>query len=189
MSGEIFLSLIFYYRRFIIKNRDQFINEQIRGREFRIISQSGEQLGVMSSADALREAQRLGLDLVLISPNAKPPVCRIMDYGKYKYEMIKKQKEAKKNQKVTELKELRFTAHIDTNDMNTKAKHALRFLEDGNKIRISVRLRGREIARPEVAVETLKQFFELINEHSVMEVVPKAEGRNVFMIVGPITKK
>lgn len=129
------------------------------------------------------------LDIVLISPQAVPPVAKIMDYGKFRYEQIKKSKEAKKNQKVVELKEVWLSATIDTNDMLTKAKSAMKFLDNGDRVRASIRLKGRQMARPEIAVKVMEEFFEVIKEHGNIEKAPNLEGRRVSMIVVPITKK
>lgn len=169
--------------------KENLINEQIRAKELRVISAENDQLGIMLYKDAQKMAYEQELDLVLIAETANPPVAKIMDYKKFKYEQTKKQKELKKNQKIVELKELRFTANIDTNDMNTKAKHGNRFLADGDKLRVSIRLRGREMARPEAAIKVLLEFYELLKENGTIEKEPKLEGRTVSLVVTPIAKK
>ena len=131
---------------FIIGKLDHQINEEIRDKELRVIGANGDQLGIMSSADALALAEEKELDLVKIAPNAVPPVCKIMDYGKFRFEQLKKEKEAKKNQRVVEVKEIRMSPSIDTNDLNTKIKNAMKFLKDGNRVKVTVRFRGREMA-------------------------------------------
>lgn len=143
----------------------------------------------MSSNQAKELAYEKDLDIVLISPQANPPVAKIMDYGKFRYEQIKKNKEAKKNQKVVELKEVWLSATIDTNDMKTKAKSAIKFLENGDRVRASIRLKGRQMARPELAVDVMNEFFELVKESGTMEKAPNQEGRSISMIIVPITKK
>lgn len=154
-----------------------------------MIGQDGEQLGVVSSNQAKQIAYDANLDLVLISPQATPPVAKIMDYGKFRYEQIKKLKEAKKNQKVVELKEVWLSATIDTNDMLTKAKSAIKFLQAGDRVRASIRLKGRQMARPEIGVKVMQDFFELVKEYGTMEKQPNLEGRSISMIVVPIAKK
>ena len=155
------------------------------------MDKDGSQLGIMSSLEALRRAEEQNLDLVLISPVANPPVCKIMDYGKYKYETMKKEKENKRNQKVVEVKEVWLSVVIDVGDLNTKARQAGKFLESGNKVKVSIRLKGRQQARPEMAVKVLNDFYEMeqIKEVAQMDKPPVAEGRNVTMMLLPINKK
>lgn len=143
----------------------------------------------MSSYEALRKAEEVNLDLVLISPVAKPPVCKIMDYGKYKYETVKKEKENKRNQKVVEIKEVWLSATIDVGDLNTKAKQAVKFIESGNKVKVSIRLKGRQMARPEYAVEVMNDFFKLLGDCAQMDKQPTAEGRIITMMLSPAAKK
>ena len=143
----------------------------------------------MSSREALEIAYEENLDLVLISPQAKPPVAKVMDYGKYKFEIIKKNKEAKKKQKVVEIKEIRLSATIDTNDIAIKAKNANKFLLDENKVKVSIRLRGRQNARPEMAMKVMESFFELVKENGTKQVEPKREGNTVSMLLVPISTK
>lgn len=154
-----------------------------------MIGEDGEQLGIMSLAEARRLADEKNLDLVKISPQAIPPVCKLMNYGKYKYEMVKKAKEAKKNQKIVELKEVWLSATIDIGDLKTKATHANRFLCDGDKVRVSIRLKGRQMAHPEVAIKVMENFFELVKENGTMEKKPIQEARTIAMILSPTIKK
>lgn len=173
----------------LIINKEHIINDQIRVKEVRLIGQEGEQLGVVATNQAKEIAYSANLDLVLISPQAVPPVAKVMDYGKFRYEQIKKQKEAKKNQKVVELKEVWLSATIDTNDMLTKAKNAIKFLQAGDRVRASIRLKGRQMARPETGIKVMQDFFELVKEYGTMEKQPNLEGRSISMIVVPIAKK
>ena len=140
--------------------KEMQINEQIRDREVRVISSTGEQLGIMSAKDALKKAEEKNLDLVKIAPTAKPPVCKIMDYGKYRFEQAKREKEARKNQKVVEIKEIRLSLNIDTHDFQTKVNHAEKFLKAGNKVKVSIRFRGREMAHPELGLTSMEKFAE-----------------------------
>ena len=169
--------------------KELLINNQIREREVRLLDQDGTQLGIMSSREASAIADSRNLDLVLISPTAKPPVCKIMDYGKYKSEMIKREKENRKNQKVVEIKEVRLSATIDTGDMITKSKQALKFLSEENRVKVSLRLRGRQMARPELAVKVMNEFFEMVKEKGQMDKPPVQEGRSITMMLAPIAKK
>ena len=139
----------------------------------------------MSPRDALKMAQALDLDLVKVAPQAKPPVCKILDYGKYRFEMQKKEKEAKKNQKVIELKEIRLSLNIDTNDFNTKVNQAAKFLQQGHKVKVSIRFRGREMGHPEIGLETMKRFAEVCSEVAAVEKPAKMEGRNMLMFLAP----
>jgi len=143
----------------------------------------------MSSRDALGIAMEKELDLVMISPQAKPPVCKIMDYGKFKYEMIKKAKEAKKNQKVVEMKEIWLSATIDTNDLLTKAKQAEKFLKGGDRVRVSIRLKGRQMARPEIGIKVMEEFIEVLKETATADKKPSLEGRSIAMILNPPSAK
>ena len=159
------------------------INGQIREKEVQLIGANGEKLGVMSTRDALEKAEEENLDLVLVSPNAKPAVCKIMNYGKYKFEQAKKEKEAKKKQKVLEVKELRVTPNIEEHDFEFKSKNARKFLEDGNKVKITVRFRGRELNNTKMGEEVLNQFIKNLEDVSVVEKKPKLEGKNMFIIL------
>ena len=152
------------------------INEQIRDREVRVISEDGEQLGVMSARDAQKLAREAELDLVKISPGAKPPVCKIIDYGKYRYELARKEKEARKKQRTIDVKEIRLSPNIDTNDLNTKANQAKKFLAKGDKLKVSLRFRGREMAHLDVGREILNNFYKTLEEVAVVDKNPKMEG-------------
>ena len=160
------------------------INEQIRDKEVRVISEDGEQLGVMSAKDALKMAKEAELDLVKIAPTAKPPVCKIIDYGKYKYEQTRKEKEAKKKQKVTEVKEIRLSPNIDVNDLNTKANQARKFLSKGDKVKVALRFRGREMAHMGLSKQILDDFYSRVEDVAVIEKPAKLEGRNMIMFLG-----
>ena len=160
------------------------INEQIRDREVRLIGEDGEQLGIMSARDAFRMAQEAELDLVKIAPNAKPPVCKIIDYGKYKYELTRKEKEAKKKQKTVEIKEVRLSPNIDTNDLNTKVNNARKFIEKGNKVKVTLRFRGREMSHVQQTKHILDDFAKLLEDIAVIEKPAKLEGRNMSMTMG-----
>ncbi len=164
------------------------INEQIHEKEIRVVSATGEQLGVMSSKEALELAETKGLDLVNIAPTAKPPVCKIMDYGKYKFELQKKEKQNRKNQKVVSIKEVQLSPSIDTNDFNTKCNHAKRFLKGGDKVKVCVRFRGRELTHSELGEVLLKRFAEACVEEGSVERPAKLEGRNMTMFLAPVTQ-
>ena len=160
------------------------INEQIRDKEIRLIGENGEQLGIMSAKDALKMAKEAELDLVKIAPTAKPPVCKIVDYGKYRYEQARKEKEAKKKQKVTEVKEIRLSPNIDENDLNTKANQAKKFLTKGDKVKVALRFRGREMAHMATSKQILDSFFEKVSDVAVIEKPAKMEGRSMIMFLG-----
>ena len=160
-----------------------FINEQIRDKEIRLIGESGEQLGIMSSREALKLAEEAGLDLVKIAPTAKPPVCKIVDYGKYRYELARKEKNAKRKQKVIEVKEIRMSPNIDTNDLNTKVGAARKFLEKGNRVKVTLRFRGREMAHMSTSKHILDDFAQMLSDIAVVEKMPKVEGRSMIMFL------
>jgi len=160
-----------------------FINEQIRDKEVRVIGIDGEQLGIMSIAEAREIADEAGVDLVKIAPNAKPPVCRVVDYGKFKYEQTRKEKEAKKKQKVVEIKEIRLSPNIDTNDLNTKTMNARKFLEKGNRVKVTLRFRGREMAHMASSKHILDDFAEALADCAVVDKAPKVEGRAMTMFL------
>ena len=160
-----------------------FINEQIRDKEIRLIGESGEQLGIMSSREALKLAEEAGLDLVKIAPTAKPPVCKIVDYGKYRYELARKEKDAKRKQKVIEVKEIRMSPNIDTNDLNTKVGAARKFLEKGNRVKVTLRFRGREMAHMSTSKHILDYFAQMLSDIAVVEKMPKVEGRSMIMFL------
>ena len=159
------------------------INEQIKAKEVRLISSEGEQLGVVSINEAREKAEEAGLDLVLIAPTAKPPVCKIIDYGKFRYELARKDKEAKKKQKTIEVKEVRLSPNIDTNDLNTKVGSARKFLEKGNKVKVTLRFRGREMARMFKSEYILDDFAEALSDVATIDKPSKAEGRSLVMFL------
>ncbi len=160
-----------------------FINEQIRDKEVRVIGEDGEQLGIMSAREALQLAEEAGVDLVKIAPAAKPPVCKIVDYGKFKYEQTRKEKEAKKKQKVIEVKEIRLSPNIDTNDLNTKVNAAKKFLAKGDRVKVTLRFRGREMAHMASSRHILDDFAESLADVCVIEKAPKVEGRSMTMFL------
>lgn len=166
-------------------SKQHFINEEIREKEIRVVDSEGEALGIMSSKSALEIAESKQLDLVMIAPQAKPPVCRIMDYGKYLYEIQKREKEARKKQKVINIKEIRLSPKIEDHDLFVKAKNAEKFLLDGDKVKVTVRFRGREADYAHFGEELLKQFFEKLKEVSIIEKNAKLEGRNMIMVLTP----
>ena len=170
---------------FPIANAVHQINEEILDSQVRLIGAESEQLGIMSAADALKIAEERELDLVKIAPGSNPPVCKIMDYGKFRFEQTKKEKEAKKNQRVIEIKEIRMSPGIDTNDFNTKLKNGQKFLADGDRVKVSVRFRGREMAHTEIGAELLKDFAAKCAEIANMDKAPKLEGRNMSMFLSP----
>ncbi|MDQ0508918.1 Translation initiation factor IF-3 [Aedoeadaptatus ivorii] len=176
----------FFYclRRCLIIKEIQ-VNGDIRARQVRLIDPDGEQLGIVSIEKAMEIAEEFKMDLVNIAPKAKPPVCRILDYGKYRYEMMKKAKESKKKQKTISVKELRLTPKIETHDLNTKAKKAKEFLQDGNRVKVSVRFRGREMGHTEIGREVLDEFTELVSEYGEVDKKPKMEGRSMVMFFAP----
>jgi translation initiation factor IF-3 len=159
------------------------INEQIRDREVRLIGENGEQLGIMSAREAMKLAEEAELDLVKIAPTAKPPVCKIIDYGKYRYEMARKEKEARKKQKVVELKEIRLSPNIDSNDLNTKMNAAKKFLSKGDKVKITLRFRGREMAHMNASKHILDDFAQMLGDIAVIEKPAKMEGRSMSMVL------
>ena len=171
---------------FYIK-QELLINEQIRAREVQLISDNGEKLGTIAIAKALEIAEEKKLDLVLVAPNSVPPVCKIMDYGKYKFEQSKREKEAKKKQKVQETKEIRITPNIEEHDFNFKAKNIRKFIEDGNKVKITVRFRGREVNNVKMGENVLNKFIQNLEDIAVPEKAPKLEGKNLFIILAKKT--
>ena len=161
------------------------INEEIRDREVRVVDQNGEQLGVMSSRDALALAEERQLDLVKIAPQARPPVCKLMDYGKYRFEQSKKEREFRKNQKVITVKEVRLSATIEDHDIDVKFKNAVKFLKDGNKVKVTIRFRGRQITHSEIGRQVMTEFAERIKEYGTVDKAPQIEGRNMSMFISP----
>lgn len=176
-------------RRWITISKDVLLNEGIRAREVRLIDQNGEQLGIKSKNEALEIAARVNLDVVLVAPNAKPPVARIMDYGKFKFEQQKKDKEARKNQKIINLKEVRLSPTIEEHDFNTKLRNARKFLEKGDKVKASIRFRGRAITHKEIGQRVLERFAEACKDVSTVETKPKMDGRSMFLMLAPTNEK
>lgn len=172
-----------FWRCLTISNKELQINEEIRDKEVRVIGSDGSQLGVMSAAQALEKAYEQNLDLVKIAPQAVPPVCKIIDYGKYRFEQAKREKEAKKNQRTVDIKEIRLSLNIDTHDFNTKVGHAIRFLKEGNKVKASIRFRGREMGHPEQGYTIMKSFADALSEVANVEKPAKLEGRNMLMFL------
>ena len=168
-----------------ISKQELQINEQIRDKELRVIDSDGNQLGIMSLRQALEIAEQKNLDLVKIAPQANPPVCKIIDYGKFRFEQAKREKEARRNQRVVEIKEVRLSLNIDTHDFETKKNHALRFISDGNKGKASIRFPGREMGHPELGLEIMRKFSDAMSEVAVVEKPAKLEGRNMLMFLAP----
>ena len=182
------IHIFFNIKKYIIIWRcttisELMINERIRDREVRLVSESGEQLGIMSSREALKLAREADLDLVKIAPNAKPPVCKIIDYGKYRYELARKEKEAKKKQKTIEIKEVSLSPNIDTNDLNTKVGAARKFITKGDKVKVTLRFRGREMAHMNSSKYILDEFAESLSDIATVDKAPKVEGRSMTMFL------
>ncbi|MCH5202677.1 MAG: translation initiation factor IF-3 [Oscillospiraceae bacterium] len=172
-----------------ISNKKLQINEEVRDKEVRVIAADGGQLGIMSAEDALVLADEKNLDLVKIAPQAKPPVCKIMDYGKYRFEQAKREKEARKNQHTVDIKEVRLSLNIDVHDFNTKLNNALKFIKKGDKVKVSIRFRGREMGHPEQGYNTMQRFAEACQDVAVIEKPAKLEGRNMLMFIAPKPNK
>ncbi len=190
MDGNFnFRPFLFFMEVFRISNKDVLINKEINAKELRVIDSDGTQLGIIPTEKALSIADEKELDLVMISAVANPPVCKIMDYRKYLFEQSKREKEAKKNQKTVEIKEIRMFSTIDTNDFNTKVNHANNFLKSGDKIKVSVRFRKRAIAHPHLGEELLEKFKAACSEAGVVEKPSKMEGRSLIMIISPKASK
>ncbi|TMW71678.1 translation initiation factor IF-3 [Alteribacter natronophilus] len=166
-----------------------FVNDSIRAREVRLVGANGDQIGVKSKREALEMAQNANLDLVLVAPNAKPPVCRIMDYGKFRYEQQKKEKEARKNQKIINTKEVRLSPNIEEHDFNTKLKNARKFLSKGDKVKAAIRFRGRAITHSELGKVVLERLAKECSDISTIESRPKMEGRSMFLVLAPTNEK
>lgn len=175
----------YFWRCFAIAKQELMINEEIKDKEVRLIGPDGEQLGIVANAQAQAMAEEKNLDLVKIAPQAKPPVCKIMDYGKHKFELAKREKENRKNQKVIDLKEVRLTPNIDDHDFNTKLNQAIKFLKSGAKVKVSVRFRGREITHSTLGRELLERFRDAVGEFGGADKDIKLEGRNMAMILSP----
>ena len=184
-SGRSALTILFYTEVSTIASQELLINEEIRDREVRLIDEKGNQQGVVALDVALRMAEEADLDLVKIAPQAVPPVCKIMDYGKYRFEQTKREKEQKKNQKVIEIKEIRLSATIDQHDMEVKAKACTKFLSDGNKVKVSIRFRGREMAHTNIGEQLLRDFAAKCADIANLDKQPKLEGRNMSMFLSP----
>lgn len=177
------------WRCSIINNKDYKVNEDIREKEIRVIDSEGNQLGIMATKDALEKAYAAESDLVMIAPTANPPVCRIMDFGKFLFEQSKREKEAKKNQKVMDVKEVKMSSTIDTHDFETKVNQAVKFLKNGDRLKVEVRFRKRTVAHPEFGAELLKKFAEAVSETGVVDKQPKMEGRSYVMYISPKSTK
>ena len=175
----------FLWRCSVIANQDYLINEEIEAKEVRLISDEGEQLGIMSSQAALEIAFNKDMDLVMIAPGSNPPVCKVMNYGKFRFEQAKREKEAKKNQHVTEIKEIRMSPSIGENDFNTKLRNGQKFLGEGNRLKVTIRFRGREMAHTNLGEQLLKDFAAKCSEVATMDKNPKLEGRNMSMFLSP----
>lgn len=183
-----FLQFSRLFWRWITIANDTIVNEGIRAREVRLIAGDGEQLGIKSKREALQIAEDANLDLVLVAPKAKPPVARIMDYGKYRFELQKKQREARKKQKVVSVKEVRLSPTIDTNDFNTKLKNAKKFLAKGEKVRVSIRFKGRAITHKDIGREVLNRMAQETSDVATVEQRPKMDGRSMFLMLSPIAE-
>ena len=181
--------LFYFLEVLIISVKDIPINEQITFKEVRVIDSDGSQLGILPIKDAIEAAYAKDLDLVNVSPNANPPVCKIMDYGKYRFEIAKREKEARKNQKIIETKEIRLGLSIDKHDFETKGNHAIQFLKSGNKLKVSIRFRGRELGHPEIGLDIMSRFAEYCGEYAVIEKPAKMESRNMLMFLAPKPNK
>ena len=179
------LSLLASFIRRCFGINDLMINEEIRDREVRVVDQNGEQLGVMSGRDALALAEERQLDLVKIAPQARPPVCKLMDYGKYRFEQSKKEREFRKNQKVITVKEVRLSATIEDHDIDVKFKNAVKFLKDGNKVKVTIRFRGRQITHSDIGRQVMNEFADRIKEYGTVDKAPQMEGRSMIMFISP----
>ncbi len=187
--GAIAFTIFFIERGIIIIFKELLTNQQIRAKDVRLLGENGEQLGIVSFDSALQQAENKGLDLVLLNPGATPPVCKIMDYGKYKFDSIKREKELKRNQKVSELKEIQLSMMIDKHDMETKARHGNRFLLNGDKVKVVLQMRGRQQAYAQNAVQVVREFFGMLEQNGVIDKEPQIVGRRIIMIVTPKTSK
>ena len=188
-DGIFAVRFVLFLEVLTISTKDIPINEQITFKEVRVIDSDGSQLGILPIKDALETAYSKYLDLVNVSPNANPPVCKIMDYGKYRFEIAKREKEARKNQKVIETKEIRLGLNIDKHDFETKGNHAIQFLKSGNKLKVSIRFRGRELGHPEIGLDIMSRFAEYCQEYAVVEKPAKMESRNMLMFLAPKPNK
>ncbi len=175
--------------RWLVISKDMLVNEGIRAREVRLIGANGDQIGVKTKQEALDMAANANLDLVMVAPNAKPPVCRIMDYGKFKFEQQKKEREARKNQKIITTKEVRLSPTIETHDFNTKLRNARKFLEKGDKVKAAIRFRGRAITHSQIGRDVLMRLAKECEDISTIESAPKMEGRSMFLVLAPKSDK
>ncbi|WP_309495815.1 translation initiation factor IF-3 [Mechercharimyces sp. CAU 1602] len=175
----------YLFRRWQVISKDHQVNDSIRSREVRVVGEDGQQVGIIPTKEALRMAQEAELDLVAVAPQAKPPVCRIMDYGKYRYEQSKREKEAKKNQKIIQVKEIRFSPSIEEHDLQTKLRNVKKFLQNGDKVKLTIRFRGREITHQDLGRTIMKRIADDMKELGDVERHPKLEGRHMIMILGP----
>lgn len=171
------------------KKTDEYLNENIRSKELLVIDENGEKKGILSKQDALNLARNSNLDLYIVAPGANPPVAKLLDYSKYRYEQQKKLKEMKKNQKVVQVKQIRLSTTIDTNDINTKAKSARKFLQQGDKVKINLKMHGRLLAHSDLSVQVVNKFIELLSDCSKIESEPKIDGKNVVAVICPINEK
>ena len=184
LAARIFLLVLNFWRWPII-SKEHMINEEIRAKEVRVVGANGEQIGVVSLREALQLAMDANMDLVNVAPTAKPPVCRIMDYGKFRFEQSKKEKEARKNQKIINIKEIRFSPTIEDHDLNFKARNAQKFLQDGDKVKVTIRFRGREVDHVTFGEKALGRFYDIVKDHCVVEKPAKLEGKNMTMVLAP----
>ena len=191
-DGSVSVRIYYFkllWRCLPIGKKDIQINEEIRDKELRIIGSDGQQLGIMSAKDALNLAEQKNLDLVKIAPQSTPPVCKIMDYGKYRFEQAKREKEARKNQHIVDIKEVRLSLNIDTHDFNTKLNNAIKFIKHGDKVKVSIRFRGREMGHSEFGYDLMKRFSDACEEFATITKPAKLEGRNMLMFLAPKTNK
>jgi translation initiation factor IF-3 len=188
-ASQLAPTIFILWRCSAIAIAELMINEEIRDPQVRLIDENGGQLGIVEIHAAQKMADERELDLVKIAPNSDPPVCKFMDYGKYRFEMSKREKEQRKNQKIIELKEIRLSSTIDLRDMEIKAKQCIKFLGEGDKVKVSIRFRGRQITHNEIGAEVMNRFFEMVTESAIKEKMPKMEGRTMFMILSSKAEK
>ena len=187
IAGAFARAILFYMEVSVIPKDELLINEEIRHKEVRLIDDKGNQQGIVALDVAMRMAEEAELDLVEIAPQATPPVCKIMDYGKYRFEQGKREKEQRKNQKIVELKEIRLSATIDVHDMEVKSKACTRFLQNGDKVKVSIRFRGRQARHGNIGLDVMNTFYEMVKDNAAIDRPAKQEGRNMFMILTPKT--
>ena len=189
MTVRAFCLLLYLWRCFTISKQELQINEEIRDKEVRVIDAAGGQLGIMPASRALELAAEKNLDLVKIAPQAQPPVCKIMDYGKYRFEQAKREKEARRNQHIVDIKEVRLSLNIDTHDFNTKLNHTQKFIKSGDKVKVTIKFRGREMGHPELGTAIMTKFADACQEFANVEKPAKLEGRNMIMFLAPKSNK